>query len=163
MRSPAPAIRPGPFSGRRVLALLAALACGWAAYALYGAAAEDHALSAGVASLQATNASLQQQIAERSLEVREAQGSAWIEEQARRLGFHLPGEHIYVVAPGGQRLPSSGGINAPLPTYSPPPAPTSTPAATPTPVTTATPSAAPALLPPGTPSPSPGGSPSPRG
>ncbi len=88
----APSPRPRPLTPRRLLALIAAVACGWAAYSLYGEAAQDRALAASVAQLQSANTTLQQQIAERSLEIEEAQGSAWVEEQARKLGFHLPGE-----------------------------------------------------------------------
>ncbi len=161
MKSPAPTPRPGPLTARRLLALMAAVACGWAAYSLYGAAAEDRALASGVARLQSSNTALQQQIAERTVEIREAQQSAWVEEQARRLGFHLPGESIYVVVPSGEHVPSRGGINAPLPTYSPPPTPTATPSATSAPTPTA--SGAPTLLRPGTPSPAPTGSPTPAG
>lgn len=123
----APSPRPRPLTPRRLLALIAALACGWAAYSLYGEAAQDRALAASVAQLQSANTTLQQQIAERSLEIEEAQGSAWVEEQARKLGFHLPGESIYVVVPSGRQGPSSGGINAAPPTYSPTPVPTPTP------------------------------------
>jgi cell division protein FtsB len=146
--------RPRPLSGRRLLAILAALACGWAAYSLYGQWAQDRALAAGVARLRSANSALEQQIAERFLQIREAQGSAWIEEQARGLGFHLPGETIYVVVPSGPSVPRSGGIDAAPPTFSPTPAPTPTPAST-----TPAPLGTPALRTPGSPptAPSPGG------
>ena len=134
MKSPA-SHRPRPVTARRLLALVVAVACGWVAYALYGEAAQDRAAQSRVSDLQAADAALQSQIAERSRQVAEAQSSAWIEEQLRKLGYHVPGEHVYVLDPGGKSLPSSGGIDAPPPTYSPTPTPA--PPATPTPAPTA--------------------------
>jgi cell division protein FtsB len=128
--------RPRPFTARRILALVVAVACGWVAYALYGAAATDHAAQARVTQLQQANVALTAQIAQRSQEVTEAQGSAWLEDQARKLGYHLPGEKIYVLEPGGKSEPSSGGINAVPITFSPTPVPTPTPSPTPTPTPT---------------------------
>jgi cell division protein FtsB len=116
------------FTGRRVLAVLAAAICGWAAYTLYGAAAQDRALAAGVSRLQSENAALASQIAERSMQIAEATSPAWIEEQARKLGFHLPGETIYVVVPSGASVPASGGVDATPPSFSPTPTPSPTPA-----------------------------------
>ncbi|MGA3184766.1 MAG: septum formation initiator family protein [Candidatus Dormibacteria bacterium] len=132
MNVPAPQ-RPRPFRARRILALVVAVACGWVAYALYGAAATDHAALARVTQLQEANAALTAQIAQRSQEVSEAQGTAWLEDQARKLGYHLPGEKVYVLDPGAKSAPASGGLNAPPPTFSPTPVPTPIPSATPTP------------------------------
>jgi len=132
------------FTPRRVLALLAAVACGWAGYALYGAAAADRALAARVSQLQAGDAALSQQIAQRSLQIQEAQGSEWVEEQARKLGFHLPGETIYVVLPSGSQVPGSSTHGGPPPTFgvpTPTPTPTPDPTPTPTPIPAATPGA----------------------
>ena len=119
--------RPRPFTARRILALVVAVACGWVAYALYGAAATDHAAQARVTQLQAANAALEAQISQRAQEVTEAQSSPWLEDQARKLGYHLPGEKVYVLDPGAKSAPASGGLNAPPPTFSPTPVPTPTP------------------------------------
>jgi cell division protein FtsB len=132
MKPPDPP-RPRPFTARRIIALVVAVACGWVAYALYGAAAQDRAAEARVTQLQAADAALQSQIAQRSQEIAEAQSSAWVEEQARKLGYHLPGEHVFVLDPGGTSVPSSAGLNAVPPTFSPTPVPTPVPTPTPTP------------------------------
>src|ERR1039458_2328663 len=132
MNAPGPQ-RPRPVTARRILALVVAVACGWVAYALYGAAATDHAAQARVTQLQEANAALDAQIAQRSQEVTEAQSSAWLEGQARKLGYHLPGEKVYVLDPGGKSAPASAGVNAVPPTFSPTPVPTPTPSPTPTP------------------------------
>ncbi len=101
--------RSRPVTPRRVLAVLAAVASGWAGYALYGQVAEDRAMASRVAQLATTNAALQQQISERLLELSESTSPAWVEDQARRLGFHLPGETVYVVPPpGAARTPGAG-------------------------------------------------------
>jgi len=145
--SPARSQRPRPFTVRRLLALVVAVVCGWVTYALYGEAAQDHAALARVAQLQAADSALQAQIAQRSMEIAEAQSTTWLEDQARKLGYHLPGEQVYVLDPGGTS-PATGGLNAVPPTFSPTPVPTPTPTATPTP----TPTATPAATSPGTPS-----------
>ena len=125
--------RPRPFTARRILALVVAVACGWVAYALYGAAATDHAAQARVTQLQDANAVLAAQISQRAQEVTEAQSSPWLENQARKLGYHLPGEKIYVLDPGAKSAPTSGGLNAAPPTFIPTPVPTPIPTPTPTP------------------------------
>jgi hypothetical protein len=107
------------------------VACGWVAYALYGAAATDHAAQARVTQLQQANAALEAQIGQRSQEVTEAQSSAWLEDQARKLGYHLPGEKVYFLDPGAKSAPASGGLNAPPPTFSLTPIPTPTPSPAP--------------------------------
>ena len=140
--------RPRPFTARRILALVVAVACGWVAYALYGAAATDHAAQARVTQLQEANAALTAQISQRAQEVTEAQSSPWLEDQARRLGYHLPGEKIYVLDPGAKSAPSSGGLNAAPPPVSPPPGPPphtpAIPPPVPTPIPTPTPTPSPA-------------------
>jgi cell division protein FtsB len=128
--------RPRPFTARRILALVVAVACGWVAYALYGAAATDHAAQARVTQLEQANAALTAQISQRAQEVTEAQSSAWLEDQARKLGYHLPGEKVYVLDPGGKAAPTSAGVIAVPPTFSPTPVPTPTPSPTPTPLPT---------------------------
>jgi hypothetical protein len=122
--------------------------CGWVAYAVYGQASQSRALDARVTQLQEQNGILQQQVQERQRQIAEAQTLAWLEEEARKLGYVMPGERVYVVAPPGSAVPKSGGLNAALPTYSPTPAPT--PSATPSPAPGVSP-AAPTLHPPATP------------
>jgi cell division protein FtsB len=147
MNSTAPQ-RPRPFTARRLVALVVAVACGWAAYALYGEAAQDHEAQARVTQLQQVDAALQSQIAQRSEEINQAQSSAWVEDQARKLGYRFPGEQVYVVDPGGKSAPSSAGVAAPTIAYSPTPSPTPPPTPTPSP----SPSAS---APAGSPTPSP--------
>ncbi|HYA00122.1 MAG TPA: septum formation initiator family protein [Candidatus Binatia bacterium] len=154
--------RPHRLTVRRLLAVLAAAACGWAAYAFYGQVSQDRALAGRLTQLQQANSALEEQIAERSLEIAEAQGPAWVEEQARKLGYHLPGESIYVVAPSGQMVPRSGGLNATPPTFdattptaSPSPSPSAAKPGSPTPTPTPTPTIV--KPPPVSPAPSPAG------
>ncbi len=105
--------RSRPVTPRRVLAVLAAVASGWAGYGLYGQVAQDRAMASRVAELTTTNSALQQQIAERLLELSESTSPAWVEDQARRLGFHLPGETIYVVPPPGTARTRGAGQGSP--------------------------------------------------
>jgi len=157
MSSPTPQ-RPRPFTARRIVALVVAVACGWVAYALYGEAAQDHQAQARVTQLQAADAALQSQISERAQEITQAQSTAWVEDEARKLGYHFPGEKVYVVEPGGRSAPASAGVNAAPISFSPTPTPTPVPTPTPTPTATPTPSpSAAASVPPvaGTPSPTP--------
>ena len=142
----APPERPRLFAPRRVLAIVVAVACGWAAYGLYGETSQTRSLDARVAQLKAGNAALSSQIAQRSLEIAESSSSAWIEAQARRLVYVMPGEKVYVLDPGGKATPSFAGVPATAPTFDPP-----TPVPTPTPTPTATPSPTPETPP--TPSP----------
>jgi cell division protein FtsB len=136
---------------RLVIAGLAALS-GLAAYAVFTEAAQSNALDARVGSLTTQNAALQQQIGERQQQIGEANNTAWLQGQARRLGFVFPGETLYIVTTPGATLPQSGGLNAPLPTYvpatsaSPSPSPAQaspTPPPTPTAVTFVLPSPTP--------------------
>jgi len=140
---PAGPQRPHTFTVRRLLALVVAVVCGWIAYALYGEAAQDHAALARVAQLQAADTALQSQIAQRSMEIAEAQSTTWLEDQARKLGYHLPGEQVYVLDPGGKSPPASGGLDAVPPTFSPTPVPTPVPTPTPTPTQAPTPTSTP--------------------
>jgi cell division protein FtsB len=158
MKSPRPE-RPRPFTARRIVALLVAVACGWVAFALYGEAAQDHDAVARVAQLRAADAALQSQIAQRSEEITQAQSTAWVEDQARKLGYHLAGEQVYVVDPGGKSSLSSAGVNAAPITFSPspappPPPPAHTPTATPAPTLAPLAPPAPSTAAPATPSPS---------
>jgi cell division protein FtsB len=137
---------------RLVVAGLAALS-GLAAYAVFSEAAQGNALDNRVQSLSAQNSALQQQIGERQQQIGEANNGAWLEEQARRLGFVFPGESIFIITTPGAPTAASGGLNAPLPTFAPPsrspspgaspPSPTSSAKPTPTPVTFVLPSPTP--------------------
>lgn len=135
---------------RLVIAGLAALS-GLAAYAVFSEAAQGSALDARVRVLSAQNAAIQQQIKDRRQQIGEANDTAWLEEQARRLGFVFPGESVFIFTTPGAPSAANGGVNAPLPTYAPPsasasisatstsPTPTPTPAPTPVPLTAASP------------------------
>ncbi|MBJ7609267.1 MAG: septum formation initiator family protein [Candidatus Dormibacteraeota bacterium] len=129
-----------------VIAGLAALS-GLAAYAVFSEAAQGNALDARVHALTLQNAALQQQIVERQHQISEANDTAWLEEQARRLGLVFPGETVFIITTPGAGRPAAGGLNAPLPTYaaspsaiptavaSPSPSGSPTPRPTPTPMT----------------------------
>jgi cell division protein FtsB len=124
---------------RRVWVSLIALCAGVVAFSIYGQAAQSHALDAQAAELRQQNSALQQQITERQQQVIEAQTTAWLEEEARKLGYVLPGERVFVLTGPGSSPPAEGGVAAPLPTFTPPtplPTPTSTtsPKASPTPL-----------------------------
>lgn len=82
---------------------------------------------------------MQQQINERQQQIGEANNTAWLEEQARRLGFVFPGETVFIITTPGAPTAAAGGVNAPLPTFMPP-----TPTPTPAPSSTSTPTPAPA-------------------
>jgi len=45
-------------------------------------------------------------------------------EQARKLGYVLPGERVYVLTTPGAAVPAKGGVVAPLPSFAPTPTPT---------------------------------------
>jgi cell division protein FtsB len=139
---------------RLVIAGLAALS-GLAAYAVISEAAQGTAIDARVHSMTAENAALQQQINERRLQIGEANNVAWLEEQARRLGFVYPGETVFILTTPGSALPASGGINAVLPTYAPKPSSSPIAASSASPSPSRSPSAS------GSPSPSPRPSPTP--
>ena len=116
-----------------------ALLCGVVAFGIYGQAAESHALDTRVATLTQQNAALQQQIADRQREIVDAQTAAWLVEEARKLGYVFPGEKVFVITPPGSHGPASGGVNAPLPSFSPLPTPTPTPSPTASPNPSPTP------------------------
>ena len=141
---------------RLVIAGCAALS-GLAAYAVFNAAAQGSALDSRVRALSAQNAALQQQIDERRQQVGEANDVAWLEEQARRLGLVFPGETVYIITPPGASTATSGGLNAPLPTYAPSPTPSPSPSPGTSPTPKPTPTPVPLVI--GSPSPSPSPSP----
>lgn len=129
-------------AGRRLWLGIAAIFCGVIAFGIYSQAAQGGQLDAEVAQLRQQNTTLQQEISDRQREIVEAQTAAWLEEEARKLGYVLPGEKIFVLTPPGQPAPAAGGVSAPLPTFSPMPSPSPTPGAahaSPTPSATPTP------------------------
>ena len=121
-------------TARRLFACVVALVCGWVAFAIYSQAAQGRALDARVDQLRQQNSALQQRIADQRREISEAQSQAWLEEQARKLGYVMPGEHIYVISGPGQPSSGGGGVAVKLPTWSPTPAPTPAPTASTAPV-----------------------------
>jgi cell division protein FtsB len=113
--------------------------CGLVAFAVYGQVAQSRNLDAQVSALAATNASLVQQISDHEREIADAQTVAWLEQEARQLGYIFPGEHLYVVVPPGHGTPSAGGVSVPVPVFKPPATPTPSPSAKPSPTPTPTP------------------------
>jgi Septum formation initiator len=101
-----------------------------------------------VRTLQKENAALRQEVDLRRRELASAGSSGWLEEEARRLGYIRPGEHMYVLATPGAKVPAEGGVDpGPLPGV---PSPTPRPAgAPPAAAQTAAPAAAAAASPPG--------------
>jgi cell division protein FtsB len=120
---------------RRLAAALCSLAAAWVAYAVYGETAAGHAADDRITQLQQQNATLQQEIAQRQSEINAASGDAWLIEEARRRGYVLPGEKVYVPVTPGAALPADGGVALPTP----PPTATPSPGATPAPTATAPP------------------------
>jgi cell division protein FtsB len=120
--------------------------CGLVAFAVYGQVAQSRHLDAQVTALASQNSALQRQISDREREIAEAQTVAWLEEEARQLGYIFPGEHLYVITPPGHSTASSGGVSVPIPTFrvipppTPKPSPTPTPSSSPSPKGTPTPS-----------------------
>src|SRR5207237_7304436 len=94
--------------------------------------AQNGRLDSEVARVAAENARLQRNVAESHTEIVLAQTPAWLEEQARKLGYVLPGERIFVVTAPGAAVPARGGVAAPLPSLAPTPSPTPKPSPTPT-------------------------------
>jgi cell division protein FtsB len=127
--------------------------CGLVAFAVYGQVAQTRHLDSQVAALAAENGSLKQQISDREREIADAQTVAWLEEEARQLGYVFPGEKLYVLVPPGNTTTSSGGVSVPIPTFKIPAPPTPTPSATPKP--SSSPSPSPSHGPTPTPSPTP--------
>ena len=132
---------------RRVAAALIAVVCGWVAYAVYAEMAAGHSLDGRLSTAQQENARLQHLIDQRRAEIAQAQTREWLVEEARKLGYVLPGERVFVLTTPGAALPPDGGIDLKnLPSFSSAspspgssPGPTPTPAYGPTPGTTPTP------------------------
>lgn len=134
---------------RRVLLILFAALSGWMAFAIFGAAAQGGALDAQVRSLAADNSRLHQQIDDRQRQIGEANRDDWLREQARRLGFVLPGESVFVITTPGAAVPPTGGLNAPLPTYAPAtptPSPSAAMGSSPSPAVGSSPSPTPVVI-----------------
>jgi Septum formation initiator len=109
--------------------------CGWVAYAVYAEMAAGNSMDAQLRAAQQRNAALQHQIDQRRAEIAQAQTKEWLMEEARKLGYVLPGEQVYVVTTPGASLPPGGGIDLKtLPSFNPSPSPGGSPAPTPTPV-----------------------------
>jgi len=125
--------------------------CGLVAFAVYGQVAQSRNLDAQVRTLTAQNTSLQQQIADREREIADAQTIAWLEQEARQLGYVFPGERLYIIVPPGKSTPSTGGVSVPIPIFRPPATPTPSPSAKPT--ATPTPTSVPVTVPSPTPTP----------
>jgi len=124
-------------SRRRLALAVVAVVGGWILYAVYAETAAGHSLDDRIRQLQTENARLQQEVNARQTEIAEAGNPAWLEEEARRLGYIRPGERVFVIASPGVPLPPDGGVDVPqLPTFSPSPSP-----GAPSPTPTANPSA----------------------
>jgi len=96
----------GPNLRRRVRMAALALVCGVVGFGLYGQLAQNGRLDAEVQRMAAENARLQRGIDESHTEIVLAQTPAWLEEQARKLGYVLPGERVFVLAtPGATPTP----------------------------------------------------------
>ncbi len=123
------------------------MVCCWVAYAVYTEVAASHSLDSRLSAAQRENQRLQHLVDQRKAEIAEAQTREWLIEEARKLGYVMPGERVFVLATPGASLPPDGGIDLKtLPTFSS--APTS-PGASPAP------SQAPVLGPPAGASPTP--------
>jgi type II secretory pathway pseudopilin PulG len=127
--------------------------CGLVAFAVYGQVSQSRHLDAEVSTLATQNTALQQQISGHEREIADAQTIAWLEQEARQLGYIFPGEHLYVIVPPGGARASTGGVSVPIPTFRPLPSPTVTtsPSAKPSP----SPSPSPSIGPTASPSPTP--------
>ncbi len=117
-----------------------ALVAGIVAYGVYGSLERTISLHSRIVAVETSNQRLQHQIADREREIQAAQSTSWVEEQARLLGYVMPGEHVYLILPPSAGPVHSGGVQAPLvnepittptPSPSPTPSPTSTPSPTP--------------------------------
>jgi hypothetical protein len=105
------------------------------AYAVYAEMAASHSLDGQLSAAQQQNDALRHQIDQRKAEIAQAQTREWLMEEARKLGYVVPGEQVYVVTSPGASLPPGGGIDLKtLPSFHPSPSAGATPAPTPTPI-----------------------------
>jgi cell division protein FtsB len=139
-----------PITLRRIAVVLIAGICGLVAFAVYGQVAQTRHIDAQVTALAAANTALVQQISEREREIADAQTVAWLEEEARQLGYVFPGEKLYVIVP--RKEASTGGVSVPIPTFK---VPTPVPSPTPKPSPSTSPSPSPSHSPTPTPTPTP--------
>jgi hypothetical protein len=103
------------------------------AYAVYAEMAASHSLDGQLRAAQQRNQALHHQIDQRKAEIAQAQTREWLVEEARKLGYVMPGEQVYVVTTPGASLPPGGGIDLKtLPSFNPSPAPGGTPGPKPT-------------------------------
>jgi hypothetical protein len=147
-RRPAAPLHPGSaaharsqaLTRRRLAAALCTLAAAWVAYAVYGETAAGHAADDRIQQLQQQNSALQQEIAQRRHEVDAAASDSWLIQEARRRGYVLPNERVYVPVTPGASLPADGGVglNPPAPTAVASPGAAATPAPTVPPAPAAT-------------------------
>jgi cell division protein FtsB len=144
-----------PITLRRIAVVLIAGICGLVAFAVYGQVAQSRNLDAQVGVLETQNAGLVQQISDHEREIADAQTIAWLEQEARQLGYIFPGEHLYQIVAPGSHVPATGGVTVPLPVFKPPPSPTPSPSPSAKPSPTPTPTARPVTIPTPTPSPTP--------
>ena len=135
---------PDATPARRIAVAVLAAFAGVCAYGIVSQAAQGSAIDARVRALTQQNAQLREQISERRQQIGEANNVAWLEEQARRLGFVFPGESLFIITPPGAQSAQGGGVNAPLPTFAPapsapPPVPSGSPSPSPRPNASPTP------------------------
>jgi cell division protein FtsB len=135
--------------------VLIAGVCGLVAFAVYGQVAQTRHLDSQVSALAAQNSALLLQISDREREIADAQTVAWLEQQARQLGYIFPGEHLYVIVPPGGARASTGGVSVPTPTFRPLATPTPKPSPTAKPGTSPSPAPSHAPTPAPTPTPAP--------
>ena len=126
-------------------AAVIAVVCGWVAYAVYAEMAASHSLDSRLSSAQQANDRLRHEIAQRQAEIAEAQTKEWLVEEARKLGYVMPGERVFVLTTPGATLPPDGGIDLKnLPSFSgASPSPGTSPGPTPRPVVGPTPGGSP--------------------
>jgi Septum formation initiator len=118
--------------------------CGWVAYAVYAEMAASHSIDGRLSAAQLENDRLRHQIDQRKAEIAQAQSREWLIEEARKLGYVMPGEQVFVITTPGASLPASGGIDVKSwPSFNPSPSPGASAAPTPTPVGAPTPGATP--------------------
>lgn len=146
-----------PITLRRIAVVLIAGICGLVAFAVYGQVAQTRQLDAQVSALAAENTALTQQISDRELEIADAQTVAWLEEEARQLGYVFPGEKLYVIGAPGATSGSTGSVSVQFPTYKVP-----TPIPSPTPKPSASPGSSPSPSPSHSPTPTPTPTPTPH-
>src|SRR4029077_10687712 len=106
---------------RRIVAALSTLAVAWVSYAVYAETMAGHSADSRVQTLQKQNDALRAEIDQRRREISVAQSDSWLMQEARRLGYVLNGETVYVPVPSGKAVPASGGIDpGPAPSFQPP-------------------------------------------